>query len=141
MSKKQHANMLNMLNTLDGLSGRMANRLEEGLRRKNEAFKQAGKRERSDPLSLLAPLVSPTCLNDDTIPLNLLVKLGKTQEAATAYASRRSLLLLESLHERPISGSGNVDLVIYAAQLSQSFFSCLASAVEGFLDLFLVDTT
>jgi hypothetical protein len=30
-----------------------------------------------------------------------------------------------------------VDLVIYAAQLSQSFFSCLANAVEGFLDLFL----
>jgi len=30
-----------------------------------------------------------------------------------------------------------VDLVIYSAQLSQSFFSCLANAVEGFLDLFL----
>ena len=28
-------------------------------------------------------------------------------------------------------------MVIYAAQLSQSFFSCLAGAVEGFLDLFL----
>lgn len=43
-----------------------------------------------------------------------------------------------SLHERPISGTGNVDLVIYAAQLSQSFFCDLAVAVEGFLDLFLV---
>jgi hypothetical protein len=42
-----------------------------------------------------------------------------------------------SLHERPLSGTGNVDLVIYAAQLSQSFFSCLASAIEGFLDLFM----
>jgi hypothetical protein len=42
-----------------------------------------------------------------------------------------------SLHEQPISGAGNVDLVIYSAQLSQSFFSCLASAVEGFLDLFM----
>ena len=31
-----------------------------------------------------------------------------------------------------------MDLVIYAAQLSQSFFSDLAFAVEGFLDLFLV---
>jgi hypothetical protein len=41
-----------------------------------------------------------------------------------------------SLHERPISGSGSVDLVIYAAQLSQSFFSCLASSVEEFLDIF-----
>jgi hypothetical protein len=138
LSKKQHANMLNMLSTLDALSERMSNRLVEGLRRKNEAFKQAGKRERSDPLSLMAPMVSPCCLGDDSIPLHLLVKLGKTQEAATAYAARRSLLLLESLHERPISGSGNVDLVIYAAQLSQSFFCCLAGAVEGFLDLFLV---
>lgn len=45
-----------------------------------------------------------------------------------------------SLHERPISGTGNVDLVIYAAQLSQSFFSDLAIAVEGFLDLFLVSS-
>lgn len=130
--------MLNVLNTLDSLAERMSNRLVEGLRRKNEAFKQAGKRERSDPLSLMAPMVSPCCLGDDSIPLHLLVKLGRTQEAATAYAARRSLLLLESLHERPISGSGNVDLVIYAAQLSQSFFSCLAGAVEGFLDLFLV---
>lgn len=30
-----------------------------------------------------------------------------------------------------------MDLVIYSAQLSQSFFSCLATSVEGFLDLFL----
>lgn len=30
-----------------------------------------------------------------------------------------------------------MDLVIYAAQLSQSFFSCLATSIEGFLDLFL----
>lgn len=43
----------------------------------------------------------------------------------------------QSLHERPLAGTGNVDLVIYAAQLSQSFFSCLAGAIEGFLDLFL----
>ena len=28
---------------------------------------------------------------------------------------------------------------IYAAQLSQSFFSCLAISIEGFLDLFLVN--
>ena len=41
------------------------------------------------------------------------------------------------MHEQPISGAGNVDLVIYSAQLSQSFFSCLATAVEGFLDLFI----
>ena len=44
--------------------------------------------------------------------------------------------MFASLHERPISGTGSVDLVIYAAQLSQSFFSCLASSVEGFLDIF-----
>ena len=36
-----------------------------------------------------------------------------------------------------MSGTGSVDLVIYAAQLSQSFFACLAGAIEGFLDLFL----
>jgi hypothetical protein len=47
------------------------------------------------------------------------------------------LLHSESLHERPLAGTGNVDLVIYAAQLSQSFFSCLAGTIEGFLDLFL----
>lgn len=46
-----------------------------------------------------------------------------------------------SLHERPLAGTGNVDLVIYAAQLSQSFFSCLAGAIEGFLDLFLAAPT
>lgn len=138
LSKKQHVNMTNTMNELDKSGEKMCSRLVEGLRRKNEALKQAGKRERSDPLSLMAPMVSPCCLGDDSIPLHLLVKLGKTQEAATAYAARRSLLLLESLHERPISGTGNIDLVIYAAQLSQSFFSCLAGAVEGFLDLFLV---
>jgi len=138
LTKKQHTTMLGIVNTLEKLSERMCNRLVETLRRKNEALKQAGKRERSDPLALMAPLVSPCCLGDDTIPLHLLVKLGKTQEAATAYAARRSLLLLESLHERPISGTSNVDVVIYAAQLSQSFFSCLAGAVEGFLDLFLM---
>ena len=47
------------------------------------------------------------------------------------------MLSLCSIHERPLTGTGNVDLVIYAAQLSQSFFSCLAGAIEGFLDLFL----
>jgi hypothetical protein len=80
---------------LDKLKEWMSSRLVEGLRRKNEALKQAGKRERSDPLSLMAPMVSPICLDDDAIPLQLLVKLGKTQEAATAYAARRSLLLME----------------------------------------------
>jgi len=137
LTRKQHANLMNILSSLEALAERMSNRLVESLRRKNEALKQAGKRERADPHSLMAPMVSPCCLHDDLIPLQLLVKLGKTQEAATAYAARRSLLLLESLHERPISGTGNVDLVIYAAQLSQSFFSCLAGSVEGFLDLFL----
>ena len=41
-----------------------------------------------------------------------------------------------SLHERPISSPIGMDAVIYAAQLSSSFFSSLATAVEGFLDLF-----
>ena len=50
------------------------------------------------------------------------------------------LFMYSSLHERPICDTttiNNVDVVIYAAQLSQSFFSCLATSVEGFLDLFL----
>ena len=34
-----------------------------------------------------------------------------------------------------------MDAVIYAAQLSSSFFSSLALAVEGFLDLFLDSET
>lgn len=34
-----------------------------------------------------------------------------------------------------------MDAVIYAAQLSSSFFSSLASAVEGFLDLFDSDNS
>ena len=42
-----------------------------------------------------------------------------------------------SLHERPICHSSHsVDVVIYAAQISHSFFNSLAMAVEGFLDLF-----
>jgi hypothetical protein len=73
--------------------------------------------------------------------LQLLFRLGRTQEASNAYSARRSLLLLECLQERPMSGAGTVDLVIYAAQLSQSFFSCLASSIEGFIDLFLTVNT
>lgn len=42
-----------------------------------------------------------------------------------------------SLHERPISSPVGMDAVIYAAQISSSFFSSLAVAVEGFLDLFI----
>mmetsp|Transcript_28823 Transcript_28823/g.40428 ORF Transcript_28823/g.40428 Transcript_28823/m.40428 type:complete len:777 (+) Transcript_28823:278-2608(+) len=137
LTKEQYNDMQSTLQDIEGLTERMSSRLVEGLRRKNEALKQAAKRERADPLSLMAPMVSPCCLNDDVIPLQLLVKLGKTQDAATSYAARRSLLLMEALHERPISGTSTVDLVIYSAQLSQSFFSCLANAVEGFLDLFL----
>jgi hypothetical protein len=126
--------------SLKAIGNRISSRLEESLRRKNEAIRQATKRERSDVNSFLAPLVSPCALSDDTLYLQLLVKLGRTQEAADAYSGRRSLLLLETLQERPMSGAGTVDLVIYAAQLSQSFFSCLASSVEGFLDLFLMST-
>ena len=80
---------------LDRLSDQMVHRLEEGLRRKNEALKQASKRERSDPRGSMAPIVSPCCLEDDALPLQLLVRLGKTQEAAASYSARRSLLLLE----------------------------------------------
>lgn len=138
LTKLQVVELQALQKTLEDLGKRMSSRLEETLRRRNEALKQASKRERSDPSAAMAPIVSPCSLNDDAMYLQLLVKLGRTQQAAEAYSARRALLLLETLHERPISGSGTVDLVIYAAQLSQSFFSCLASSVEGFLDLFLL---
>ena len=127
-----------MRRTLKALGNRISGRLEESLRRKNEALRQAIKRERTDAKDVLAPLVSPCAINDDTLYLQLLVRLGRTHEAADSYAGRRSLLLLETLQEKPMSGAGTIDLVIYAAQLSQSFFSCLGSSVEGFLDLFLM---
>ena len=37
------------------------------------------------------PLVSPVCLNDDAVALHLLVKLGRYQEAATAYAEEKGI--------------------------------------------------
>ena len=46
--------------------------------------------------------------------------------------------IFDSLHERPISSPIGMDAVIYAAQISSSFFSSLAVAVEEFLDLFIV---
>ena len=141
LHKKQQAFLQRTNLLLDSLMERMSKRLAENLRRKNEALKASAKRERADPLSNLAPLVSPVCLNDDAVALHLLVRLGKYQEAATAYAARRSLLLSECLHERPISSPVGMDAVIYAAQISSSFFSSLATAVEGFLDLFIDSDT
>jgi len=141
LHKKQQALLQRTNIQLDALMDRMSKRLAENLRRKNEALKASAKRERADPLSNLAPLVSPVCLNDDAVALHLLVKLGRYQEAATAYAARRSLLLSECLHERPISSPVGMDAVIYAAQISSSFFSSLAIAVEGFLDLFIDSNT
>jgi hypothetical protein len=137
LTKVQLLELQTIKKNIEGVGKRISERLEETLRRRNEALKQASKRERTDPSAVMAPIVSPCSLNDDGLYLQLLVKLGSTQQAAEAYSARRALLLLETLHEHPISGSGTVDLVIYAAQLSQSFFSCLASSVEGFLDLFL----
>lgn len=95
LHKKQQVLLHRTNAQLDALMERMSGRLAENLRRKNEALKASAKRERADPLSTLASLVSPVCLNDDAIALNLLVKLGRYQEAATAYAARRSLLLSE----------------------------------------------
>ena len=95
LTKTQQANLRMLQQTLEKLADQMAHRLEESLRRKNEALKQASKRERSDPRGSMAPIVSPCCLEDDALPLQLLVRLGKTQEAAASYSARRSLLLLE----------------------------------------------
>jgi hypothetical protein len=95
LTKKQYTLIQGLCDGLDDLAELISSRLVENLRRKNEALKQAAKRERSDAMAALVPSVSPTCLNDDAVSLRLLVKLGKTQEAATAYSARRSLLLLE----------------------------------------------
>jgi hypothetical protein len=140
LNKKQLETMNGLQQLLEKLGKRIGDRLEETLRRKNEAIRQALKRERADT-NVPVSIVSPCALNDDSVYLHLLVKMGKTMIAAEAFSSRRSLLLVEAIQERPICGSGSVDLVIYAAQLSQSFFSCLASSVEGFLDLFLVSSS
>jgi len=139
LSKKQLTTIQRILRSIDNLTNRMCERLSEGLRRKNDALRHIAKRERSDPLLAHAPLVSPVALNDDYPALQLLVKLGRPHDAATAYSTRRSLLLTECLHERPICNSNltnSMDTVIYAAQLSHSFFNSLAMSVEGFLDLF-----
>jgi hypothetical protein len=95
LTKKQFTQVRALIASLDDLAEMISNRLVENLRRKNEALKQASKRERSDPSANMVPSVSPCCLNDDLVSLRLLVKLGKTQDAATAYSARRSLLLLE----------------------------------------------
>ena len=136
LTQQQVLDLHRLRRTLDVMARRIGNRLEETLRRKNEALRQASKRERTDPNATIT-VVSPCALDDDALYLQLLVKVGRNQTAAEQYAARRSLLLLEALNERPVSGAGSVDLVIYAAQLSQSFFSCLALSVEGFLDLFM----
>lgn len=95
LSKTQQTDLKAIQKTLIKLADQMGHRLEESLRRKNEALKQASKRERSDPRASMAPIVSPCCLEDDAAPLQLLVRLGKTQQAATSFSARRSLLLLE----------------------------------------------
>ena len=95
LSKKGHASIMAISSNLQKLTDRMCSRLTEGLRRKNEALKQASKRERADPSNLMAPMVSPCCLDDDAVPLQLLVKLGEAKEAAMAYSARRSLLLTD----------------------------------------------
>ena len=87
--------MQRTLVSIEDLSKRLCERLVEGLRRKNDALKQISKKERADPLVAMAPSVSPIALNDDSTALHLLVKLGRGQDAASAYATRRSLLLNE----------------------------------------------
>ena len=95
LSKKELASMQRILISIEDLTKRLCERLSEGLRRKNEALKQTTKKEKADPLSAMAPLVSPIALNDDSTALHLLVRLGRSQDAASAYATRRSLLLNE----------------------------------------------
>ena len=95
LSKKQLAAMQRILRSIDNLTNRMCKYLSEGLRRKNDAFRHITKKERNDPLLANAALVSPIALDDDASALHLLVKLGRSLDAATAYSTRRSLLLTE----------------------------------------------
>ncbi|GAX20031.1 hypothetical protein FisN_1Lh488 [Fistulifera solaris] len=137
LTLKQRDTLRSIKKQLEALGQKISDRLEDSLRRRNEAIRQVSKRERGDMAALLMPTISPCAINDDALYLQMLVKMGRNKEAADAFIARRSLVLLDTLNESPISGAGSVDLVIYAAQLSQSFFSSLASSVESFLDLFL----
>jgi len=138
LTKKQQTSLRRILMEIETQITSLGDRLVETLRRKNEALKQACKRERQDPMYELTPLISPVCLEDDASALHLLVKLGLPHDAAVAYSVRRSMELSECLNERPIANSGSAtsDVVIYACQLSEGYFVRLAEAVEGFLDLF-----
>ena len=83
------------ISSMEDLANQMCNRLSDGLRRRNDALKQLFKKERVDSSVSKIPMVSPTALNDDSSALHLLVKLGRHQDAATAYVERRSILLNE----------------------------------------------
>lgn len=141
LNRSQLNELSKLRRRINELANEMCERIQTKLRRKNEALRQLSKRDRSDAHSSVLTVVSPCAIEDDAIYLRYLVKLGRPQEASEVYSTRRALMLQETLQERPISGSGSVDLVIYAAQLSQSFFSCLASSIEGFLDLFLTSSS
>lgn len=144
LTTKQLSMLQRIEKELNEVGRSLCDLLLEGLRRKNEALRLISKKERADPLNAMAPIVSPIALNDDSTSLGLLIKLGRGQDAASAYSMRRSLLLNECLNERPIVNTNltnNLDIVIYAAQLSHSYFSCMSQAVEGFLDLFAENKT
>lgn len=95
LSKKQFQKIQRILRSIDNLTGRLCEHLKGSLRRKNDALRLIQKKERNDPLLANAPLVSPIALNDDAPALHLLVKMGRPLCAATAYTTRRSLLLSE----------------------------------------------
>lgn len=139
LTKAQATEIQQIFQLVEKLIVLIGDRLVERLRRMNEALKQERKRERADPLSGQTPLLSPICLSDDIMPLQLLVKLGRYQDAAAAYSVRRSLLLEEILLERNITAltSTIMDIEISVMQLSRSFFCALAEAIDGFLDLFV----
>ena len=85
--------MQRTMRAIEALTEKMCNRLCESLRQKNEALRQLAKQERADPMSAMCPIVSPVAINDDAISLQLLVRLNKPGDAATAYCARRSLLI------------------------------------------------
>lgn len=95
LPKKKLAALQRILRSIDNLTTRICQLLSEGLRRKNDALRQIQKKERNDPLLVNAPIVSPIALKDDAPSLHLLIKLGRPLDAATAFTTRRSLLLSE----------------------------------------------
>jgi len=75
--------------TINNLADQLAQTLIDHLRIKNEFLKKMIRNARNEG----GPLISPACLGDDLIALRLLIRLNRSQEAANAFTTRRSLAI------------------------------------------------